>query len=237
MFCLPPVFAGEVFLCLFFPRTVRFAPSSSSTQTILALNAQSILNFIEEIGVLKNLPRTGWRFQGIKDAESVADHCYRVSLLSMILADLLTAHGVRLDAEKVMRMALLHEVAEARIGDIPFPALEYIPENVKESGEKMAVKSMFGGFGTVGEKYIEIWEEFEDNISVESRLVRAADKLELMIQAYEYEKIGYRTLDKFWTNNWKRQGVKQFPQIQEIMNLLVKRRKEVLDTCAKRQES
>lgn len=187
--------------------------------------------------MLKNLPRTGWRFQGIKDGESVADHCYRVSLLSMILADLLTTHGVRLDAEKVMRMALLHEVAEARIGDVPFPALEYIPEYVKERGEDKAVRSMFEDFGVVGEKYIEIWEEFEDNTSIEGQLVRAADKLELMIQAYEYEKIGYRSLDKFWTNSWNRQGVKQFAQIQEIMDLLLERRKKVLDTCAKKQES
>ena len=203
----------------------------------MALNAQTILDFIEEIGVLKNLPRTGWRFQGIKDGESVADHCYRVSLLSMILADLLKTHGMSLDAEKVMRMALLHEVAEARIGDVPFPALEYISEDVKENGENTAVKSMFDAFGVVGEKYIDIWEEFESNTSVEGQLVRAADKLELMIQAYEYEKIGYRNLDKFWTNSWNRQGVKQFAQIQEIMDLLMERRKKVLDTCAKRRES
>ena len=203
----------------------------------MALNAQTILDFIEEIGVLKNLPRTGWRFQGIKDGESVADHCYRVSLLSMILADLLKTHGVSLDAEKVMRMALLHEVAEARIGDVPFPALEYISEDVKENGENTAVKSMFDAFGVVGEKDIEIWEEFVSNTSVEGQLVRAADKLELMIQAYEYEKIGYRNLDKFWTNSWNRQGVKQFAQIQEIMDLLMERRKKVLDTCAKRRES
>ena len=203
----------------------------------MALNAKAILDFIEEMSVLKNLPRTGWRFQGIKDGESVADHCYRVSLLSMILADLLTTHGVCLDTEKVMRMALLHEVAEARIGDVPFPALKYIPEDVKENGEKAAVESMFEEFGTVGEKYIEIWEEFEGNTSVEGQLVRAADKLELMIQAYEYEKVGYRTLDKFWTNSWNRQGVRQFTQIQEIMDLLLERRQRVLGTCAKRRES
>lgn len=203
----------------------------------MALNAQAILDFIEEIAVLKNLPRTGWRFQGIKDGESVADHCYRVSLLSMILADMLNTHGVHLDVEKVMRMALLHEVAEARIGDVPFPALEYIPEDVKERGEDKAVRSMFGEFGVVGEKYIELWEEFEGNTSVEGQLVRAADKLELMIQAYEYEKIGYRSLDKFWTNNWNWQGIKQFAQIQEIMDLLLERRQEVLGTCAKRLES
>ena len=63
-------------------------------QIWLLMNAQAVLDFIEEIGVLKNLPRTGWRFRGIKDAESIADHCYRVSLLSMILADVLTEQEV-----------------------------------------------------------------------------------------------------------------------------------------------
>ncbi len=102
------------------------------------MNAKAVLDLIEEIGVLKNLPRTGWLFRGIKNAESVADHCYRVSFLSMLLADVLTKQNVRLSVEKVMRIALLHEVAEARIGDVPFPALEYIPEDIKEAGEKAA---------------------------------------------------------------------------------------------------
>ena len=60
----------------------------------------SYTRFYRRDWVLKNLPRTGWRFQGIKDAESVADHCYRVSLLSMILADLLATHDVRLGRRK-----------------------------------------------------------------------------------------------------------------------------------------
>jgi putative hydrolase of HD superfamily len=188
------------------------------------MNAQVVLDFIEEIGVLKNLPRTGWRFRGIKDAESVADHCYRVSLLSMILADVLTEQDVPLDVEKVMRLALLHEIAEARIGDVPFPALEYIPEDVKEAGERTAVESMFENFGAFQQKYVELWDEFERGTSLEGKLVRATDKLELMIQVLEYEKIGYRSLDKFWVNPWNHQNFDDYPLIREIMNLLIERR-------------
>ena len=80
-------------------------------------------------------------------------------------------------------------------------------------------------------------EEFESKCALEGKLVRAADKLELMIQAYEYEKIGYQSLEKFWTNDWNQQGFKDYPQIQEIMDVLIQRRIEVLDTCAKRQKS
>ena len=191
------------------------------------MNAQAILDFIEEIGVLKNLPRTGWRFRGIKDAESVADHCYRVSLLSMILADVLAEQGVPLDVEKVMRLALLHEVAEARIGDLPFPALEYIPEAVKKTGEQAAVESMFEHFGPLQQKYMQLWEEFEEGTSIEGKLVRAADKLELMIQVLEYEKIGYRSLDKFWTNPWNFRSFDHSPLIQEIIDLLYQRREDL----------
>ncbi len=191
------------------------------------MNAQAVLDFIEEIGVLKNLPRTGWRFRGIKDAESIADHCYRVSLLSMILADVLTEQGVLLDVEKVMRLALLHEVAEARIGDVPFPALKYIPEALKEAGEREAVESMFKHFGPLQQKYIQLWDEFEKGTSIEGKLVRAADKLELMIQVLEYEKIGYRSLDKFWTNPWNHRNFDDSPLIQEIMNLLYQRREDL----------
>ena len=191
------------------------------------MNAQAILDFIEEIGVLKNLPRTGWRFRGIKDAESVADHCYRVSLLSMILADVLTEQEVPLNVEKVMRLALLHEVAEARIGDLPFPALEYIPEVVKKTGEQAAVESMFEHFGPLQKKYMQLWDEFEKGTSIEGKLVRAADKLELMIQVLEYEKIGYRSLDKFWTNPWNFRSFDDSPLIQEIIDLLYQRREDL----------
>ena len=191
------------------------------------MNAEAVLDFIEEIGVLKNLPRTGWRFRGIKDAESIADHCYRVSLLSMILADVLAEQGVPLDVEKVMRLALLHEVAEARIGDLPFPSLEYIPEEVKEAGEQAAVESMFERFGPLQKKYIQLWQEFEEGTSIEGKLVRAADKLELMIQVLEYEKIGYRSLDKFWTNPWNYRNFDDSPLIREIMDLLYQRREDL----------
>ena len=191
------------------------------------MNAQAVLDFIEEVGVLKNLPRTGWRFRGIKDAESIADHCYRVSLLSMILADVLTEQEVPLDVEKVMRLALLHEVAEARIGDLPFPALKYISEEVKTTGERAAVESMFEHFGPLQQKYMQLWEEFEKGTSIEGKLVRAADKLELMIQVLEYEKIGYRSLDKFWTNPWNFRSFDDSPLIQEIIDLLYQRREDL----------
>ena len=190
------------------------------------MKAEAILNFIEEIGILKSLPRTGWLVHGIKNGESIADHCYRMTLLSMILADTLITQGIKLDTEKVMRLALLHEIAEARIGDIPFTVLTYIPQEIKGLGEKKAVTSMLEQFGSIGRWYQELWTEFEQNETIEAKLVRAADKLELMIQVLEYEKLGYQSLDQFWENDWNQQGFGVNPLVQEIMELLTKERTE-----------
>jgi len=188
------------------------------------MKAEAILSFIEEIGILKSLPRTGWLIHGIKNGESIADHCYRMTLLSMVLADTLVAKGMKIDTEKVMRLSLLHEIAEARIGDIPFTVLTYIPEEVKETGERKAVTSMLEKFGSIGKWYQELWEEFEQNETIEAKLVRAADKLELMIQVLEYEKLGYQSLNQFWENDWNQRGFGISPLIQEIMELLTKKR-------------
>jgi len=188
------------------------------------MKAEAILSFIEEIGILKSLPRTGWLIHGIKNGESIADHCYRMTLLSMLLADTLVAKGMKLDTEKVMRLSLLHEIAEARIGDIPFTVLTYIPEEVKEIGERKAVTSMLEKFGSIGKWYQELWEEFEQNETIEAKLVRASDKLELMIQVLEYEKLGYQSLNQFWENDWNQRGFDISPLIQEIMELLTKKR-------------
>ena len=188
------------------------------------MKAEAILSFIEEIGILKSLPRTGWLIHGIKNGESIADLCYRMTLLSMLLADTLVAKGMKLDTEKVMRLSLLHEIAEARIGDIPFTVLTYIPEEVKEIGERKAVTSMLEKFGSIGKWYQELWEEFEQNETIEAKLVRAADKLELMIQVLEYEKLGYQSLNQFWENDWNQRGFDISPLIQEIMELLTKKR-------------
>ena len=86
---------------------------------------------------------------------------------------------------------------------------------------------MLERFGPLQEKYIQLWKEFEEGTSIEGKLVRAADKLELMVQVLEYEKIGYRSLDKFWENPWNYRNFDDFPLVQEIMDLLYQRREDL----------
>lgn len=185
------------------------------------MSASAILELVESLHALKMIPRAGWRIRGISDAESVADHCYRMSALAMILADWLVLNKVDVDAAKVMRMALVHEFGETKIGDIPYPAMRFIPEQVKYDAERGAVEAMTAGLGALGQQYLALWEEFEAGETLEAKIVRAADKLEMMVQVTEYERVGYKCLSDFWQNVKNVENFDAHPVINEIWELLV----------------
>ena len=80
---------------------------------------------LTELNRLKAVPRIGWLLRGVRDVESVADHSYGVALIAMILADRAKARGMAVDVERVLRMALLHDLTEARTGDLPHTVKRY----------------------------------------------------------------------------------------------------------------
>ena len=70
-----------------------------------------------ELQRLKRLDRTGWTLRGLPNGtESVAAHSFGVTVAAMLLADEIRARGTEVDLEKVLRMALLHDWAETRVG-------------------------------------------------------------------------------------------------------------------------
>src|SRR5687767_15432851 len=86
----------------------------------------SMLSLLIELQRLKRLDRTGWTLRGLPNGtESVAAHSFGVSVTAMLLADLLVAKGASLDIERVLRISLLHDWAEARVGDMPRTATEF----------------------------------------------------------------------------------------------------------------
>ena len=186
------------------------------------MTGEAILSFVEEVGTLKTIQRSGWGFRGIRNAESVADHCFRVTLFAMLLADILIDKGEDIRSDRVIRIALLHEVAEARIGDIPYPAQEYIPEEIKAKAEQEVIESMFDPFGKLKDYYIKLWKEFEYRTSIEGEIVQIADKMECMIQVSEYERLGYDGMEEFWQTEWNKRGFYHYDLTAEIMTILQK---------------
>lgn len=160
-----------------------------------------IIIFLTELMRLKAVPRTGWLLRGVRDVESVADHSYGVAFIAMLLADLAQARGMEPNVEKVLRMALLHDLTEARTGDLPATIKRYVESSTLQAMDERIADDIFAGLGAIGEEYLLLWREYEERISLESRIVKAADKLDLLLQAQEYEKGGASNLQEFWANS------------------------------------
>ena len=163
--------------------------------------SSKIIIFLTELMRLKAVPRTGWLLRGVRDVESVADHSFGVAFVAMLLADLAEARGMELNIEKVMRMALLHDLTEARTGDLPATIKRYFNPSTLHAADELIADEMLAGLGAIGEEYLLLWREYEERISLEARIVKAADKLDLLLQAREYEKGGARSLQEFWANS------------------------------------
>ncbi|HKQ52995.1 MAG TPA: HD family hydrolase [Pyrinomonadaceae bacterium] len=154
-----------------------------------------------ELQRLKGLERTGWMLRGIaQGAESVADHSYGVVVAAMLLADEVAARGVHVDAERVLRMAVLHDWAEARVGDMPRTATEYFGTEARKRAERAAFADIVAPLkpGELAGKYAALHDEYEERASLESRLVKAADVIDLLVQTLSFERAGGRGLDEFW---------------------------------------
>lgn len=124
---------------------------------------------------LKRIPREGWkRLPLIEDVESVADHSWNLSLL------VLEFTPTELDISKCLAMAVLHDVPEVLVGDIT-------PHDGVDKAEKHQREERASH--TLLPKHLqEIWKEYADAFSPESKWVHLLDKVEMAIQAYLYKK-------------------------------------------------
>ena len=147
---------------------------------------------------LKSVPRIGWLLRGVRDVETVASHSFGVAVIAMLLADRARARGVEVNVERLLRMALLHDMAESRTGDLPSTIKQYFGKAAIKAADESIAREMLAELGATGESYLELWFDYEHRASIESRLVKAADKLDLLLQSREYEKGGARSLQEFW---------------------------------------
>ena len=175
---------------------------------------KEIINLIQEVERLKFIPRLGWTYYGIKFPESVAEHSFLVVFLSLIVGLLLLKRGENVDLKKILIMAIIHELGEARIGDIHLVAKKYLGFDNVNNAEKKVVFDLLNGLNL--EELKEIYEEFMEGKSREAIIVRACDKLELLIQAKIYK------LEEFFKNDENLSEIEKEEIIKEIFTYLYK---------------
>ncbi|MBT3228889.1 MAG: HD domain-containing protein [Candidatus Marinimicrobia bacterium] len=156
-----------------------------------------LISSLEHIYQLKAIPRSGWLQSGIAESgvESIAAHSYGMSILILHLRTVLLSNGV--NVERALSMALVHDIAESIVGDLT--PHDGVPEATKYAAEASAINQIVNGVQE-GDYFLDLWEDFEAVKSPEAKVVKRIDKLDMLIQAYLYEKKYKMRLDSFWEN-------------------------------------
>jgi putative hydrolase of HD superfamily len=179
-----------------------------------AESTDSPVPFFHLLERLKTTKRAGWRRFGISSGESISDHMYRMSVITMMAP---TSVSSKLDILKCCRMALIHDMAEALVGDIT--PVDNVSKEEKSRRETETMDyictNLLGKFnGGLNAKDIRsIWQEYEDSETADSLFVHDVDKIELLLQMVEYERscACEKDLGEF---TWVAEKIKS----QEVMN-------------------
>ncbi len=136
---------------------------------------EGTLAFLRAAERLKTVTRSAWTSAG--QAESVAEHTWRLCLMAMVLYG--RADG--LDPAKLVKMCLVHDLGEALGGDIPAPAQQAgAPKADRERADLVQLIAPLPP-GVRGE-ILELWDEYEAAVSPEASVAKGLDKLETILQ-------------------------------------------------------
>jgi putative hydrolases of HD superfamily len=180
--------------------------------------SHNLLALYTQIATLKLLPRTGWLQRG--DAESVLGHTLDIghAALALLIGD--TIDG--LDRGKLLMIAMLHDLAEALLSDLPASAKRFIGADHKHAAERSALEEMLARLPNRAE-YLVLWDEYTRGCSREARLVKGIDRIEMLTQALAYERAGSRTLGEFWEDIEDGWG-DEFPILRSLAAEIMERR-------------
>jgi len=161
-----------------------------------------MMPLLQAAATLKMLPRTGWLMAGVAQPESVADHSWGTAVLAMSLAAMINrdpaAQGLAapIDCGRVAQIAVVHDLAESMVTDLPRRTTQLLGKSVKQQAEADAMAQLTQDVPDAG--FSDLWSEYSECSTPEGRLVSDADKLEMVHQALMYERAGNQNLDEFW---------------------------------------
>lgn len=171
----------------------------------------NLVNFYKTVRKLKDIKRSGWVERGVKESESVSDHCFMVAILCLIIPK----DGV--DKNRAIKMALVHDLAESETGDVmerghftgELPAdweKQIMAKTEKDEREKKEMEKIISNLPEdMSKEIFDLWKEYEERKTKEASFVKDIDVLERVFQALDYHsKQNYENpLEVFWDNKNK----------------------------------
>jgi len=142
--------------------------------------AEELLRLLSRAERLESLPRTGWQICGVERPESVAAHVHGVMLVALWLAD--HHPDPRPNVERVMRIAMVHDLSEAMLTDLPRPVKQLIGKAAVDRAEDRAADLILGQLPS----WRAAFQEYRDAKTLEARIVKVADRIQMLAKALEY---------------------------------------------------
>lgn len=191
-------------------------------------------NFIDWICKLTSMPR----FTGspLMEPQSGADHAFRVTMIALQIVDDYNYRQKRksdqISREEVLMKALLHDVEESVIGDIPSPVKYMTPEfrkAVKLIEETTMKNTVLKDAGPYKEEYYRLWHDAKKDDS--GKIVKISDKLEGFIKINFEIKQGNAGLISayFETTAWFNENPKLLNMFPKAVELVTRYRIPELD--------
>ncbi|XP_050666741.1 5'-deoxynucleotidase HDDC2 [Leptidea sinapis] len=180
-----------------------------------------IVEFLELVGRLKHIKRTGWLLCDIDDCESIAGHMYRMGLMTFLLTE--ENNPTKLDRFRCLQIALIHDLAECIVGDLT-PHCG-VPPDEKHRREAEAMKQIAELTGIAGDRMYDLYMEYETQSTPEAKFAKDLDRYDMVLQAFEYEKRenAPKKLEEFFTATY---GKFNHPFIQDLAKELYRQRDE-----------
>ncbi len=184
---------------------------------------KEILTFLQRTNKLKAVPRYGSTLN--RDQDSVAEHSWRLALMAYVIGN---ECKVQIDIQRAMALALIHDLAEARTGDTD--AFEVISGNAsvdeKKKMEQKAIQELTQDF-SFGDWIRYIWEEYENQETIEAKFVKALDKIEAFLHIAERGVEAY--IPREFHSNYADKAVeafdeasKHFPEVRDLLEMVKK---------------
>ncbi len=150
-------------------------------------------NFLFEMGNIRYIDRM-WRRLYTKDFANLAEHHFRTFWIAMIIAAHEQAQGQPIDTGKIAKLVLVHDITESRTGDVDYLSRQYVERN-----EELAIHDMLSGT-SLEEEFLQLWQEYEQRDSLEAKIVKDADNLDVDFELAEQAAKGC-PLQSAWTKN------------------------------------
>ena len=141
---------------------------------------RNIANLLFKAKILKEIPRSGYHYLGA-GKESVAEHSFSISFIAFVMSQM----EPNVDALKLIAMCLVHDLPEAKTGDLNYVQKKYVTADENKAVEDITRDLPFG------QSLADLLYEFNSGQSVEAKLARDADQLALILDLKALSDIGY----------------------------------------------